>query len=65
MPPLPVTLQHGHYVFVHQNGYSNAVTVNGRRHYARDYKQFAGVDVADDMTPVELSEREFVRQMGW
>ena len=65
MPPLPVIKQHGRYVFVHQHGYSNAVTVNGRRHYARDYKQFAGVDVADDMTPVELSEREFARLMGW
>ena len=65
MPPLPVALQHGRYVFVHPHGYSNAVTVNGRRHYARDYKQFAGVDVADDMTPVEPSGREFVEAMGW
>ena len=65
MPPLPVLKQHGHYVFVHSNGYSNAVTVNSRRHYARDYKQFAGVDVADGMTPVEPGESEFARQMGW
>ena len=65
MPPLPVALQHGRYVFVHPHGYSNAVTVNGRRHYARDYKEFAGVDVADDMTPVEPGESEFARQMGW
>ena len=65
MPPLPVIKQHGRYVFVHPHGYSNAVTVNSRRHYARDYKQFAGVDVADGMTPVEPGESEFARQMGW
>ena len=65
MPPLPVVKQHGRYVFVHPNGYSNAVMANGRRHYASDYKEYAGVMSSATSTPVEPSEREFVEAMGW
>ena len=65
MPPLPVVKQHGLYYFKHPTGFSSAVTVQGRRHYASDYKQHAGVDVPDDVTPIEPGESEFARQMGW
>ena len=66
MPPLPVIKQNGFYVFCHPNGrFSNAITVNGRRHYARDYKAFAGVNVPDDMRPMEPTDSEYLRLMGW
>ena len=66
MPPLPVEKQNGFYVFCHPNGrFSNAVTVNGRRHYASDYKQFAGVNVPDDIKPIEPTDSEYLRLMGW
>jgi hypothetical protein len=56
----------GFYSFCHPNGrFSSAVTVAGRRHYAKDYKQFAGVDVPDDVTSIEPGDNEYARQMGW
>ncbi len=67
MPPLPVKKDTmGFYVFCHPNGrFSSAVTVNGRQHYARDYKQFASVNVPDDMIPIEPTDNEYAAAMGW
>jgi hypothetical protein len=65
MPPLPVERDlMGFWVFCHPDGYfSTAVMVGSVRHYARDYKQYAGVAV--DVTPIEPGELDFAAAMGW
>lgn len=65
MPPLPVIKDaQGFYVFCHPNGrFSTAVKVGHVQHYARDYKQFAGVAV--DVAPIEPPDSEYAAAMGW
>jgi len=67
MPPLPVKRDHmGFYCFCHANGrFSRAVKVGNELRYAADYKQFTGVNVPDDMTPIEPLDNEFAAAMGW